>query len=132
MERLSDSTFKLKSGNKPSPAKFFGLNKILGGAIGLLGSRAGNALGGPLGGAITQGANLAGNFVSGGGVPGILGGVLGLNNVLNRRGNMFAQRAMRGAMNQANRIPRNYRSDNVTDRLYGRKRRSRVNIATRR
>ena len=130
MERLSDSTFKLKSGNKPSPAKFFGLNKILGGAIGLLGSKAGNALGGPLGGAITQGANLAGNFVSGGGVPGILGGVLGLGNMLNRRGNMFAQRQI----NQANsfRIPRNYRSDNVTDRLYGRKRRSRVNIATRR
>ena len=128
MERLSDSTFKLKSGNKPSPAKFFGLNKILGGAIGLLGSRAGNALGGPLGGAISQGANLASNFVSGGGVPGILGGVLGLGNMLNRRGNMFAQRQI----NQANsfRIPRNYRSDNVTDRLYGRKRRSRVNIAT--
>ena len=126
MERLSDSTFKLKSGNKPSPAKFFGLNKILGGAIGLLGSRAGNALGGPLGGAIGQGANLASNFVSGGGMPGILGGALGLNNMLNRKGNVFA----RGAMNQANRIPRNYRLDNVTNRLYGTRRRSRVNRAT--
>tara|TARA_A100001201_G_C3940209_1_gene156307 strand:- start:92 stop:478 length:387 start_codon:yes stop_codon:yes gene_type:complete len=126
MERLSGSTFKLKSGNKPSPTKFFGLNKILGGAIGLLGSKADNALGGPLGGAISQGANLASGFVSGGGVPGILGGVLGSNNALNRRDSMFAQEAI----NQTNRIPSNYRLDNVTDRLYRTRRRSRVNRAT--